>query len=251
MEKNRTPDTALIDTHVHLNEIKQVEKVVRTARSAGVEHIVAVGMDLESNIKTLELAGKFPETVYPAIGYHPLLIRDDEIEETLSFIDAHLDRCIALGEVGLDYKVKVKKPLQYDVFSKVLGLAQKRKKPVIVHSRYSYERTYAMVSEAGVEKAVFHWYSGPLEILYRIVQDGHFVSATPALAYSTFHQAAITKAPLEQILIETDAPVEYQGKASEPFNLTDTLKCLSRCKNLPEAALARITTENAKRFFGI
>jgi len=63
--------------------------------------------------------------------------------------------------------------------------------------------------------------------------------------------AAIFKAPLERILIETDAPVEYRGEISEPANLVDTLRELSRIKNLPIKELARITTENARRFFGI
>ena len=251
METNASPDIPLIDTHVHLNEIEQKEQVMEKARSAGIEHIIAVGMDMDSNQKTLELAGQFPGTVYPAIGYHPWSIRKDEIEATLSFVDTNLGCCIALGEVGIDYKIKVKKSLQQEVFSRVLRLAEKQNKPIIVHSRYSYERTHTMVAAAGIEKAVFHWYSGPLEILDRIVQNGYFVSATPALAYSPQHQAAISKAPLERILVETDAPVEYRGRVSEPCNLTDTLLALSGLKNRPMEVLARITTENAKRFFVI
>ena len=124
----------LIDTHVHLNEIEAVQKAIENAKSAGVQRLVAVGMDLISNEDTLELAGKFPDVVLPAVGYHPWKIRTEEVEKTLSFIDMNLSDCIALGEVGLDYKVKVKKPLQKAVFSRLLRLAKTHEKPVLVHS---------------------------------------------------------------------------------------------------------------------
>ena len=108
-----------------------------------------------------------------------------------------------------------------------------------------------MVREAGVERAVFHWYSGPLEVLDGILADGYHVSATPALAYSPPHRTAIERTPLERILIETDAPVVYQGKVSEPADVRTTLQELSRLRHISEKELARITTDNARRFFGI
>jgi TatD DNase family protein len=100
-------------------------------------------------------------------------------------------------------------------------------------------------------KAVFHWYSGALDILDRILADGFWVSATPALTYSPPHRAAITRAPLERILIETDSPVKYGDKVSEPADLRVTLRELSLLKNVSEDELALITTENARRFFDI
>ena len=250
------PDTfnfyhGLIDTHVHLNEMTDVDQVISRAHAAGVGHIVAVGMDLVSNRKTLQLAEQYPDTVFPAIGYHPWRIQTTEIDETLSFIESHLSRCVALGEVGLDYKVKVKKPLQRMVFSRLLRLAKEKNRPVNIHSRFSHERTYQMVAEAGIEKAVFHWYSGPVDILERIIAHGYYVSATPALAYSRFHRVCIQNAPLERILIETDAPQEYQGTPSEPARLVDTLRLLSQLKKVSEPAAVRITVDNARRFYGI
>ena len=82
-------------------------------------------------------------------------------------------------------------------------------------------------------------------------QAGFFVSATPALAYSPHHQAAMARAPLDRILIETDAPVQYGDRASEPADLKETLFHLSRIKKIPEDKLADIVTKNAERFFGL
>jgi TatD DNase family protein len=243
--------TGLIDGHVHLSEIEPAEKAVENAEHAGVKRMIAVAMNLDSCRKTLTLAHRFQDSVLPAIGYHPWSIKEEDMVDTLIFITQNIHRCVAVGEVGLDYKVKVKKKLQKEVFSKLLNLAAEVHKPVIIHSRFSYRRTYEMAVEAGVQKAVFHWYSGPKDILDNIIESGFFVSATPALAYSPHHQAAMKRAPVERILIETDAPVQYGDRASEPADLQETLFHLSRIKKMPEDQLANVVTKNAEKFFGL
>lgn len=241
----------LIDGHVHLSDMEHPERAVKNALKAGVKRMVAVAMNLDSCRKTLALANKFSDTVIPAIGYHPWSIKDEDVEDTLLFITQNIHRCVALGEVGLDYKVKVKKKLQKEIFSKLLNLAVQAHKPVIIHSRFSYQRTFEMAVDAGVQKAVFHWYSGPVDILDNIIASEYFVSATPALAYSPHHQAAMTHAPVERVLIETDAPVQYGDRASEPADLQETLFHLSRIKKIPEDRLSDIVTKNAEKFFGL
>jgi len=242
---------AMIDTHAHMNEIDEIEQTIQRAKSVGINRIVAVGMDIASNKKTLSLAHQFPGIIYPAIGYHPWSITMKGIDDSLAFIKDNLASCIALGEVGLDYKTRMKKNIQWEVFARVLSIAKNSDRPVIVHSRFSHKRTHQMVREAGIENAVFHWYSGPLEILGRVIEDGYFISATPALAYSLPHQAAIKRAPIEQILLETDAPVEYQGKVSEPADLVVTLREVSHLKGLEFSKVKCITTANAERLFDI
>ena len=241
----------MIDTHAHLNEIEEITRAIQRAKDADIRGIVAVGMDLASNISTLDLAKQFPDMVHPAIGYHPWSISTDTIEENLKFIEDNLPKCIALGEVGIDYKTKVKKPVQWDVFAKVLSLAIRHNRPVIVHSRFSHQRSHQMVKDSGIEKAVFHWYTGSLEILEKIIDDGYYISATPALAYSPPHQTAMKAAPIERILVETDSPVEYQGKVSEPADLSVTLNELSSLKKMELDKVRNITTANAKHFFGL
>jgi TatD DNase family protein len=241
----------LIDGHAHLDAITPIDPVIERACSVGVSRIIAVGMDFESNKKTLEIAGNYPGYIFPAIGYHPWSIKENEIQKTLSFIEKHIAQCVAMGEVGLDYKIKVKKAIQWEVFSQVLQIAQKNEKPVIIHTRFSYERAHRMVIEAGIEKAVFHWYSGPENILSRIIEDGFFVSATPALAFSKAHREAILKAPVERILIETDSPVKYGYKTSEPADLVETLRQLAKLKELSENEVALITTANSETLYGI
>ncbi|MBW1981310.1 MAG: TatD family hydrolase [Deltaproteobacteria bacterium] len=241
----------MIDTHAHLEEMTDIAGILAGAKEAGIRAIVAVGVDRESNRRTMELARRFAGTVYPAIGYHPWSIHQEGIEENIRFIEEQLDSCVALGEVGLDYKCKVKKKIQWQVFARLLEIAKYHGRPVIVHCRFSHQRAHRMLVEAGIEQAVFHWYSGPLEVLEKILEDGYYISATPALVYSEPQQAAMHMAPLNRILVETDSPVVYQGKPAEPADLLLTLQELSRIKRIDLETVSRETAVNAREFFHI
>jgi len=244
-------DYFLVDAHAHLNELADLPKSLQEAKEAGVCGIVAVGMDVESNKKVLQITKENSEFVYPALGYHPWLIREEEIETNLSFVRDHAKEGVALGEIGLDYKIKVKKELQWKVFGEFLDIAIESDKPVIVHCRYSHRRAFDMLRERKIKRAVFHWYSGPLRLLDEILKVGYLISATPALAYSPPHLEAIKRAPIERILLETDTPVSNQGREARPKDVRVSLDEVSRLKGLDPSLVSEQTTENASRFFKI
>jgi TatD DNase family protein len=246
-----TENYFLVDGHAHLNELNDLSESFQEARAAGVRGIIAVGMDIDSNKKILRIAEENSQFVYPALGYHPWQIKEEEVEANLSFIRDHVEECLALGEIGLDYKITVKKELQWKVFGELLDIALESDKPVIVHCRYSHRRAFDMVRGRKVKRAVFHWYSGPLRLLGEILEAGYLISATPALDYSPPHQEAIKRAPIERILLETDTPVSYQGRESRPKDVRITLEEVSQLKGLDPTVVSRQTTENASRFFKI
>jgi TatD DNase family protein len=250
-QREKSGKMPLIDCHAHLEELEDLSESLDEAKAAGVRGIIAVGMDVESNKKVLRITEENSEFVYPALGYHPWVIREEEIETNLSFVRDHAGEGVALGEIGLDYKIKVKKELQWKVFGELLDIALQSNKPVIIHCRYSHHRAFEMVREREIKRAVFHWYSGPLSLLDEILEMGHFISATPALVYSPPHQAAIKRAPIERILLETDTPVSYQGRESRPKDVRITLKEVGRLKGLDPSVVAEQTTENASTFFKI
>ncbi|MGA3086614.1 MAG: TatD family hydrolase [Thermodesulfobacteriota bacterium] len=241
----------IIDTHVHLDEIAEPKEAILEAKKAGVSGIVAVGMDIASNEKILTFSRQYPNVVFPALGYHPWKVSISGIRDNLDFLRLHLDQAVALGEVGLDYKSSIPKELQEAVFKDLLELAWERNKPVIVHSRLSHEETFTLVRKHDLKKVVFHWYSGPKDILKELLLLGYYISATPALVYSPKHREAVTAAPLKQILIETDAPTVYQGVVSSPAQVLKTLTELSRMKGMDIEEAALKTTQNARDFFGI
>ena len=108
-----------------------------------------------------------------------------------------------------------------------------------------------------MEKAVFHWYSGPLSTLNDILNAGFFASATPAVEYGAEHTEAIRETPLEKLMLETDTPVVYhrgteRARPSEPADVAlGVLQAVAEIKQEDPAFIARKTTENALRFFGI
>ncbi len=211
--------------------------------------IIGVGMDLESNRKSLAIAEVYPGFVLPAVGYHPWEIREGEIEETLAFVEEHIDRCVAVGEVGIDYRVKVRKALQREVFGRIVDLAVRYDKALILHCRYSHQRVLGIIREAEVRRAVFHWYTGPPALVREIVAAGYYVSATPSLFRSPPHQEGIRQAPLERILVETDCPVIHGERESRPSDVITTLEEVARIKGIPTVEAAGVIFKNTTAFF--
>jgi TatD DNase family protein len=251
MDYKKSDKLSLVDSHAHLEELDDLPESLEEAKAAGVCGIIAVGMDIESNKKILKIAAANSQFVYAALGYHPWEIKEEEVEANLSFIQDHVEEGVALGEIGLDYKIKVKKELQWKVFEELLDIALESNKPVIIHCRYSHRRAFEVVGEKKIKRAVFHWYSGPVDLLDKIMSMGYFISATPALIYSPPHQEAIRRAPLERILLETDTPVSYQGKESRPKDVWISLEQVARLKKLDPNIVSEQTTTNASQFFQI
>ena len=248
----------LIDTHAHLEEIENLEQALAEAKSANIIAIIGVGTDYESNQKALDFARTYKDLVYPALGLHPWNIKASEIDRNLEFIETHINKAVAIGEIGLDYHKRVRaiaeKDLQKYVLKEVLKIAGKYKKPVIIHSRYAWRDSLALVEEAQLERAVFHWYTGPSSVLRDIISQGYFISATPAVEYHEEHRRAIKEIPLDRLLLETDSPVIYgRGRdfeyESRPVHILAALRGAAQLKGMSEAEIAEITTDNALDFF--
>lgn len=240
-----------IDGHAHLSELNDLRHEIGEARRAGVRAVVGVGMDLSSNRRTLAIAEAYPGFVLPAIGYHPWEIREGEIEETLAFVEGQIGRCVAIGEVGLDYRIKVRKPLQREVFARIVELAVRHDKSLILHCRYSHRRVLGIIREAGVRRAVFHWYSGPVDLVAEIVSAGYFVSATPSLRRSPPHREGIGQAPIERILVETDCPVVHGERESRPADVIDTVRQVAKIKGMPVDEAADVIFRNTTALYGL
>jgi len=251
----------LIDTHAHLDELKNLDLMLEEAKKAGVIAIVAVGSNHQSNIKTLEISQKHRHFVYPALGLHPWELGNlgaFEVDDNLRFIEQNIASAVAVGEIGLDYDKRVlkaaSKELQKEVLSRLLNIARQYAKPAIIHSRYAWKDALQLIQDAGMDKAVFHWFTGFSSVLKDIIGGGYFVSATPAAEYHEEHRRAVKGAPLQRLLLETDCPVTY-GRAvryeSRPADVLRGLKSVSQLKDIDEAAIAEQTTRNAINFFSL
>jgi len=249
----------LIDTHAHLEDIEQLDEALTKAEQAGITKIITMGVDKKSNQWALNESSKHVRLnlkIYPALGIHPGWIDEQRIDADLKFIEENISKITAVGEIGLDYWYKAvrkdeqKKNLQRETFRRLLEVAKKHKKPVSIHSRGAWTDCVNTVIETGVEKAVFHWFTGALSVLKKLLDKGYYVSATPALSYSKEHKSIIENTPLDRILLETDSPVTYQGESAEPCQVLKALHYVAELKKEKKETVAQITTENAKKVFG-
>jgi len=240
----------VIDAHAHLEEIDNLEEVLKRAQAAGVIAVVAVGSDYSSNIQVLEIWEKYKNYVYPALGLHPWEL-DENYSKVLEQIRSEADKIVAIGEVGLDFKIKTSKELQIKAFREVAKLAIELDKPLIIHARDAWRKAFEVIVEEGVQKAVFHWYSGPLDLLTEIEKKGYYISVTPAIEYQRKHIAAVEKFPLDRILVESDSPVNYRGKIAEPADTLISLKGLAKVKNISIEEVAEKVLDNTIKFYSL
>lgn len=251
----------LIDTHVHLDELENIELAFEEAREKGIVAIVAVGSDYESNTKILELSQTYNAFVFPALGLHPwqlTKLEPSEVDKTLQFIEENITAVVAIGEIGLDYHKRllevVPKEMQKKVLLRLLTLAKRYDKPVIIHSRYAWKDAFLMASEVGVEKAVFHWFTGFSSTLNNIINSGYFISATPAAEYHEEHRRAVKAAPIDQFLLETDSPVTYGRESryrASPADVARSLRAASQLREVNQTIIAEKTTQNAITLFSL
>jgi TatD DNase family protein len=250
----------IVDTHAHLDEFENIEAVIEQAKAAGLTAIVAVGQDIKTNERSLEIAAQYPGFVYPALGFHPWNIREAEVDTNLDFIKSNIGKAVAVGEVGLDYHKRVRegadKDLKKRVLRELLRIAKDNNKPACIHSRYAWRDAFDLVREVGLEKAVFHWYTGTSSVLRDIIAGGYYISVTPAISYHEEHRRAVKETPVLQLLLETDSPVTYaRGREGEfkaaPADALRSLKGAAELKGISEQALAEATTQNAERLFGL
>lgn len=257
------PTANLIDTHCHLDVnsfASDRDEVVARAAAAGVGRIVVPAIDLGNVEAVLELAAGL-KGVYAAVGVHPnsaAAWQDSWIDE-LRRLAAH-QKVVAIGEIGLDYhwdKTPVK--VQHHALARQLELAHALDLPVIIHNREANADTLAQLAASplnGRERpGVLHSFSGDWSMAEAALVMGFYLGFTGPLTYKKADEMrdVATRAPLERILIETDAPYltpqPYRGKRNEPAYVRYVAERLAELRGLSVEEIAHITTTNAERLF--
>lgn len=251
----------MIDTHCHLEMDafdNDREDVIRRAKDAGIEAIITTGSDLEGNIGGLELSEKY-DFIYSSVGIHPHDAKDftEDIYKQLKEWTSK-EKVVAIGETGLDYHFDHSpRSIQQEVFRRHLTLAKDTGLPVAIHSREAKKDTLEILKESGINKGVLHCFSGDMDMAEKAMAMGLYISIAGPV---TFKNAAklreITRTiPDDYLLIETDAPYltpePFRGERNEPAYLVHTAKAIAEMRGISLDDLARITTLNAKRLFGI
>ncbi|MHC4711961.1 MAG: YchF/TatD family DNA exonuclease [Planctomycetota bacterium] len=252
---------SLVDTHAHLDfpEFEgRLEQVVAAADENGVSNIISVATTYEAAGATLEIARRFP-AVSPAAAVHPNYVREKfgEFESLAALFEG--EPFIAVGETGLDFYRDYTPPdEQKAAFRAHIELALARDLPIIVHVRDAYDEALQVLDGfESAPKGVFHCFSGDADFADEVLERGFFISIAGQV---TFANAAplrevVAGLPLGRLLVETDcpflAPVPRRGRTNEPAWVRYTAEAVADCLGAPFEDVARATTVNARRLFGV
>lgn len=264
----------LIDTHAHLCDPQfdsDREDVLKRAKENGVEVIIEVSdspinWEKTEDFSKVHSMSKESPVIYWTCGFHP-----HHAEEGVAFDfermrkSANRERCLAIGEVGLDYyKSSASGEIQIVLFEKSLQVAVSLKKPVIIHCRDAQEDVmkilksfYEKKSDKNYHPGVIHCFSGDLSYAETCLQLGFYIGIDGPLTYPNAKnlREVISKIPLERIVLETDAPYlppqSYRGKRNESAYLPLIAQELALIFKKDLQEIVQITSNNARKLFGI
>jgi TatD DNase family protein len=255
-----------VDSHCHLDydyAPKSSTDIIREASEVGVETLITIGVEV-SHISTIQKISESHSNVFHSIGFHPHEAIDFR-PEYRALMQAALQhpKCVALGEVGLDYYYDHSpRETQIRVLETLLELALVEKKPVIIHSRDGEEDLLPKIREFSSSwnrdwgpPGVIHCFTGTRAFGESCLELGWKISFSGILTFknSVSIQECARDFPLDQLLVETDspylAPIPHRGKKCEPRMVVETGKKLAELKGLSIEEVAEATTLNAGRLF--
>jgi len=266
----------LVDTHAHLETVENLDEFLKHAKAAGVGAIITIGTSIKSSRLAIDIAEKYTDdnlNIFATVGLHPFDCRD-EIEmngfdacilEIKSIIGTS-KKIVGIGECGLDYYQEGEKrhettfdekTFQKRLFKEQAVIANSLNLPLIIHCRNAWNEIFDEVTKANVKKAVFHSFTGSGEDAKAAVALGYFVSFSGIVTFKNAEdiQVAAKAMPIDKILVETDSPYlspePFRGQKNESANVRITASFLSNLLNARESYFFDLTSQNAKKAFGL
>lgn len=254
----------MIDTHCHIDtEAYNTDRneVLDSAYSSGVEYIIVPAIEPKTFGRLLEVVNS-DKRLFCGLGVHPhnSLEYNQEVEDTIqNLIDTNKSKVVAIGEVGLDYYYDFSpKEVQKDVFTKQIKLAKHHNLPMIIHNRDSDEDLMNILEKEqdGNLKAVLHCFSGGIDMMEHAIRLGFHLSFTGNITFKkSLLNKVVEKTDMNRILLETDSPwmtpPPNRGKRNEPKNVRLVAEKIAEIKSLNIDEVIKMTTQNAKKFFGL
>ena len=258
------------DSHAHYYDERfgsecevGVDELIDALLSSSVCGIINVGTSPETCRLVLDSVGKH-EGMYSALGIHPSDSQylDGSAEENITKIEEMIkdprSKCVALGEIGLDYHYPdTNKECQMKYFHLQMSLAERLGIPVVIHDREAHGDVMDVIREYPRVRGVLHSYSGSSEMAAELVRRGYMISFSGTLTFTNAKRVREVAAslPHESVLIETDcpylAPHPHRGKLNHSGYLEYTCASLADVFGISAEECAALTYTNARRFFGI
>ncbi|RFZ52456.1 putative deoxyribonuclease YcfH [Mycobacterium marinum] len=263
------PLAPLIDAHTHLDacgaaDAAGVIAIVDRAAAVGVEAVVTIADDLES-ARWVTRAAEWDPRVYAAVALHPT--RTDALTEAarheIEELVAHR-RVVAVGETGMDMYWPGRlegcagPDVQREAFAWHIDLAKRTGKPLMIHNRQADREVLDVLrAEGAPDTVIFHCFSSDAAMARECVAAGWLLSLSGTVSFRNARELreAVPLIPLDQLLVETDAPFltphPYRGAANEPYCLPYTVRALAELLNGSAEELAQVTASNARRVYGL
>ncbi|MBR9676355.1 TatD family hydrolase [Candidatus Woesearchaeota archaeon] len=255
----------LVDIHAHLDHhaiYKDIDAIISRAKKAGVVAVVTNGINKETNRISLELARKH-DIVKASLGIYPPDALDREcdvegfelkpfdIDEEIEFMNSHPNDFISFGEVGLDLYNGKDVKMQKEILSKIMRLAIKQDKPIILHSRKAERELLEFLEDYKHKKIVLHCFSGRKHLIRSGVEKNYFFSVPTNIVKSDHFQRLVEMVPITRLLTETDAPYlsPYQDKLNEPAYVAETIKKIAEIKGMDAREVENNIYLNYKKLF--
>ena len=255
------------DSHAHYyderfeSEIPEgVDELIGALLRDSVSYIVNIGTSPETSRLAIEQAKRY-ENMYTAVGIHPSDTRflsdiDSDLAEIEALILDPQNKCVCLGEIGLDYHYEdTDKEKQMEYFERQMLLAEKLDIPVCIHDREAHQDVMDVIRKHPNVKGILHSFSGSAEMALELVKLGYYISFSGTLTFTNARKPREVAAvlPKDKVLIETDCPYltphPHRGKTNHSGYLSYTNATLAAIFGVSEEECARITEENARRVF--
>ncbi len=265
MNQQATDPAPLIDSHAHLGYPDydgDRDGVLQRARAADLTAMITIGIEQGEWGQAVELA-HLNHDVYAAVGVHPNSA-DQATGDALAGLagllaDKGAKKIVGIGETGLDYyRDYVSREKQRESFRAHLDLARRYDLPVIIHNRDAHDDVLKILRRDGERtRGVMHSFSGDANFANECIKLGYFISLSgPVTFRKAVDKHEVARAvPLDWLLVETDCPFltpePYRGRRNEPAYLSYTAQAIARLRDIPFAEVARATTANAQRLFGL
>lgn len=249
----------IVDGHCHYDDSwfdEDREELLSSLPDYGVELVVSNAVDIKSALVNMSYAEKYPH-VYFTAGFHPENLENipenylDKVAEILKH-----PKCVALGEIGLDYHWDIPRDLQKRVFEEQLALSKELDVPVVIHDREAHGDTMDLLRKYK-PKGLMHCFSGSVELMREVMRLGMSISLGGVVTFKNARHSVdcAREVPLDRLILETDSPylspVPNRGKRNDSRNIAYIAEKIAEIRGMDTQELLNITFENVKKLYEI
>lgn len=249
----------ITDGHCHYDDAwfdEDREELLEALPACGIELVVSNAVDDKSALVNMGYAERYPYFYFTA-GFHPENLENmpDDYLQKITEILKH-PKCVALGEIGLDYHWDIPRDLQKRVFEEQLTLSRELDVPVVIHDREAHGDTMDLLRKYK-PKGLMHCFSGSVELMREVMKLGMSISLGGVVTFKNARHSVdcAREVLIDRLLLETDcpylAPVPNRGKRNDSRNIVYVAEKIAEIRGMDTQELLNITCENAKKLYAI